>query len=94
MILQQFSPPAVLVNDRGDILYINGRTGRYLEPAAGKADWNIHVMARPGIRTRLADALRKIAHGADLEELRGLKVEDEPGPEVTLTRWMWLSVPT
>ena len=85
MILQQFSPPAVLVNDRGDILYINGRTGRYLEPAAGKADWNIHVMARPGIRTRLADALRKIAHGADLEELRGLKVEDEPGPAVDVT---------
>ena len=36
LILQRFSPPAVLVNDRGDILYITGRTGKYLEPAAGK----------------------------------------------------------
>jgi len=85
MILQQFSPPAVLVNERGDVLYINGRTGRYLEPAAGKADWNIHVMARPGIRTRLAEALREIAQGALSMELRGLKVEDNPGPAVDVT---------
>ncbi len=85
MILQQFSPPAVLVNERGDILYINGRTGRFLEPAAGKADWNIHVMARPGIRTRLAEALRDMAHGADSKDLRGLKVDDDPGPPIDIT---------
>ncbi len=36
VIQQQFAPPAVLVNAEGDILYISGRTGRYLEPAAGK----------------------------------------------------------
>jgi two-component system, chemotaxis family, CheB/CheR fusion protein len=58
LLLRQFSPPAVLVNEAGDILYINGRTGRYLEPAAGKANWNIHVMARPGLRTQFAVALR------------------------------------
>jgi two-component system CheB/CheR fusion protein len=85
MILQQFSPAAVLVNERGDVLYINGRTGRYLEPAAGKADWNIHVMARPGIRTRLAEALREIAQGGASMELRGLKVEDSQGAAVDVT---------
>jgi len=85
MILQQFSPAAVLVNERGDVLYINGRTGRYLEPAAGKADWNIHVMARPGLRTRLAEALREIAQGGASIELRGLRVEDNPGPAVDVT---------
>jgi two-component system CheB/CheR fusion protein len=36
----------VLVNDKGDILYISGRTGKYLEPAAGKANMNIFAMAR------------------------------------------------
>jgi two-component system CheB/CheR fusion protein len=43
-------PAAVLVNDKGDILYISGRTGKYLEPAAGKANWNIFAMAREGLR--------------------------------------------
>jgi len=58
-LLQQFSPPAVLVNEAGDIVYISGRTGKYLEPAAGKANWNIFAMAREGLRTELATALHQ-----------------------------------
>jgi two-component system CheB/CheR fusion protein len=84
IILQQFSPAAVLVNDRGDILYINGRTGRYLEPAAGKADWNIHVMARSGIRARLAKALRDIAQSPTPIELNGLKVDEDLDAQVNI----------
>ena len=56
VLLQEFSPAAVLVNEQGDVVYISGHTGKYLEPAAGKANWNIHVMARPAIRTQLAAA--------------------------------------
>ena len=84
IILQQFSPAAVLVNDRGDILYINGRTGRYLEPAAGKADWNIHVMARTGIRARLAKALRDIVQSPTPIELQGLKVDEDLNTQVDI----------
>jgi two-component system CheB/CheR fusion protein len=60
LLLDEFSPPAVLVNAQGDILYISGSTGRYLEPASGKANWNLHVMARPGLRAQLAAALRQV----------------------------------
>jgi two-component system CheB/CheR fusion protein len=59
IILQRFAPPSVLVNDRGDILYITGRTGKYLEPVAGKANWNIHAMAREGLRHELPGVFRK-----------------------------------
>jgi two-component system CheB/CheR fusion protein len=59
VLLQAFSPAAVLVNASGDIVYISGRTGQYLEPAAGKANWNLHVMLRPGLRTPIAMALRQ-----------------------------------
>jgi len=48
LLLQRYSPAAVLVTAKGDIVYISGRTGNYLEPAAGKANWNIFVMAREG----------------------------------------------
>jgi len=58
MILQQFSPPCVLVNDNGDIMYINGKTGNYLEPPSGKANWNIFVMLREGIRNEFPGAFR------------------------------------
>ncbi|MCC5931317.1 MAG: PAS domain-containing protein [Cyclobacteriaceae bacterium] len=50
LLLQRFSPPAVLVNTSGDILYISGRTGKYLEPAAGKANMNLFAMLREGLR--------------------------------------------
>lgn len=50
LLLQQFSPPGVLVNQNGDIIFISGRTGKYLEPAAGKANMNIFPMLREGLR--------------------------------------------
>jgi two-component system CheB/CheR fusion protein len=74
LLLQQFSPPAVLVNEHGDILYISGRTGRYLEPAAGRANWNVHVMAHEAIRTQLATALRQALREKSSVELHGLKI--------------------
>ncbi len=85
VLLQTFSPPAVLVNEAGDILYISGRTGRYLEPAAGKANWNIHVMARPGLRTQLAVALRQAFREKTAVELSGLQIEEDTPRTVNVT---------
>jgi two-component system CheB/CheR fusion protein len=59
LILRHFSPAAVLTNDKGDILYISGSTGKYLEPAAGKANWNIFVMVREGLRHGLLGAFQQ-----------------------------------
>ncbi|HEY5552557.1 MAG TPA: CheR family methyltransferase, partial [Opitutaceae bacterium] len=55
-----FAPPAVLVSDAGDILYVSGKTGRYLEPAAGKANWNILAMAHEPLRFPLTRALQEV----------------------------------
>ncbi len=85
VLLQTFSPPAVLVNEAGDILYISGRTGRYLEPAAGKANWNIHVMARPGLRTQLAVALRQAFRDKTAVELSGLNIEENSPRTLNVT---------
>ena len=76
-LLQAFSPPAVLVNDQGDVVYIHGRIGKYLEPASGKANWNIHVMARPAIRSQVAAALRQTLQDRRPIELRGLRLEED-----------------
>ena len=85
LLLQTHAPPAVLVNDAGDIVYISGRTGRYLEPAAGKANWNIHVMARPAIRAQLAVALRTALQEKSTVELRALRLDDEATAAVDIT---------
>ena len=53
MILQRYAPAAVLVGEKGDILYTSGRTGKYLEPTAGKANWNIFAMVPAGLSNKL-----------------------------------------
>jgi PAS domain-containing protein len=59
VLLQNYTPAAVLVNCDGDILYVSGRTGKYLELAAGKVNWNIFAMAREGLRYELGGAFQK-----------------------------------
>jgi two-component system, chemotaxis family, CheB/CheR fusion protein len=59
-ILQESdTPPCVIIDEKLNIVYIHGRTGKYLEPAAGRACFNILDMARPSLKTVLASAIRK-----------------------------------
>jgi two-component system CheB/CheR fusion protein len=73
-MLQRFSPASVMVNDDGDILFITGRTGKYLEPAAGKTNINIYAMARTGLSDVLPGAFRKAIQNYDPVVLRKIKL--------------------
>lgn len=75
ILLQRFAPASVFVNEKGDILYITGRTGKYLEPVAGKANWNIHAMAREGLRNELPGAFRKALKSDDPVIIRNIKID-------------------
>ena len=81
LVLQHYASPTVLVNDRGDILYLSGRAGKYLEPAAGKANWNIFAMAREGLRYELASAFQKALRQATPVTFRGLEVGTNDGKQ-------------
>lgn len=88
-LLQRFAPASVMVNEKGDILYITGKTGKYLEPVAGKANWNIHAMARPGLQTELSGAFRKAKQSLDPVILRNIKFGANGGTQfvdVTIQR--------
>jgi two-component system CheB/CheR fusion protein len=58
-LLESYVPASVLINAELDVLYIHGRTGKYLEPAPGEASLNLLRMAREGLRLELAAAVRK-----------------------------------
>jgi two-component system CheB/CheR fusion protein len=74
-LLQQYAPAGALVNERGEILYLHGRTGQYLEPAPGEAGLNILKMARQGLRPALTTALRKAAAKKEAVAHSGLRVK-------------------
>jgi two-component system CheB/CheR fusion protein len=108
LVLQNYAPPAVITNHEGDILYVSGRTGRYLEPAAGKANWNLFAMAREGLRYELAGAFKEALQKKEIVRLQGLTVGtnggkrhvavtvqriDEPGPLQGLVMIVFNDVP-
>ena len=57
VLLEAFAPPAAIIDQNGEVMYIQGR--KYLEPAPGKASMNIVAMARKGLGTELGIAIEK-----------------------------------
>lgn len=82
-LLQQLTPACALVNSQGDILYLHGRTGMYLEPTPGEAGIsNILKMAREGLRRDLTTTLHKVA--SSKERLGALNVRVKTNGHFTL----------
>ena len=79
ILLQRFVPASVLVNNKGNIVYITGKTGKYLEPVSGKANWNIHAMARDGLRQVLPGVFQKAFQSFDPVIEQNIKVETNGG---------------
>ncbi len=76
VLLQQVTPIGVLVNAQGDILYLHGRTGRFLEPAPGETGINNMLkMAREGLRHELSMALRKAVATKEVVRCPGLRIK-------------------
>ncbi|MDR3602956.1 MAG: chemotaxis protein CheB [Desulfosporosinus sp.] len=75
-LLQQIAPVGVLVNAQGDILYLHGRTGMYLELAQGEVGIdNILKMAREGLRRDLTVALSSAVRRKEIVRRTGLSVK-------------------
>ena len=91
--MQRHSPAAVLVNAQGDILYLSARTGKYLEPAVGKANLNIFAMAREGLLHELSAAFRKALKQNCEVCVRNLQVGTNGGTQVVDLTVQPLSAP-
>jgi two-component system CheB/CheR fusion protein len=75
-LLQEMAPSAALVNSRGDVLYIHGRTGSFLEPSPGEAGVsNILKMAREGLQQNLNIALHNAVSSQQSVHRPGLRVK-------------------
>jgi len=76
LLLNCFVPVSVIINEQGSIIYIHGRTGKYLEPSAGQPNMNIIEMAREGLRLPLVSSLRLAAKKGETEIISsGLRVK-------------------
>ena len=80
-LLLHHCPAAVLTNDKGDIAYISGKTGKYLEPAAGKANLNIFAMAREGLSGALHSAFAKALRQKTAVSVNSLRIGTNGGTQ-------------
>jgi two-component system CheB/CheR fusion protein len=81
LLLTVATPPSVLVERGGSVVYVHGRTGQYLELAPGQANLDLVDMARPGLGASLAALLRKI--GPDQPETTRRNIPVETNGETT-----------
>ena len=76
IVLQRYAPAAILVTHQGDILYSNGKTGQYLEPAKDKPSLNLFAMAREGLNQALNEAFHRAVRDKTTATLKNLKVAE------------------
>ena len=79
-LLKQSAVSGALVNERGDILYLHGRSGAYLElPSGATGVNNILKMAKEGLQQDLMSSLRKAVATKQSVRRPGLYIKNEEG---------------
>jgi two-component system CheB/CheR fusion protein len=93
LLLQNFAPAGVLVNENGDIIYVSGHTGKYLEPAVGKANMNIFAMLREGLRNEFPVAFRKAIMNRETVILHNVRLGTNGNAQKLDINIQWLDKP-
>lgn len=75
-LLRELAPPCALVDELGNVNYLRGRTGLFLEPSPGESPGsNLLKMAREGLRTGFSSTLRRAVNTLQPAHCEGLQVE-------------------
>ncbi len=77
-LLENHLPPCLVVDREGQVVFLYGRTGRYLEPAGGHAGpWHVVRLMREALRMPLVTAIRRAASEGSPVHLEGVRFELE-----------------
>jgi two-component system CheB/CheR fusion protein len=77
MLLAEHTPTAIVVNGNGDMLYVHGRTGKFLEQTTGEISTNIFKIARDGLRIPLTTALHHVGAHQTPYQIDGVSIRNE-----------------
>lgn len=79
---QAYAPPAVVIDPKGEILFVNGRTGKYLEPAPGFSGMNLFEMARAELNFELSGAVHRVAQSREPVVVDNVRVRTDTGQQL------------
>ena len=77
LILAKHTPPSLLLTDKGDILYISGQVGKYLQINSGEAVMNIHRMIKEELKHALGNAIYQAYEQKQVVTVNKLKFKAE-----------------
>jgi len=75
IVLKRYAPVGVIINNDMDILQFRGQTGTYLEPASGRASFNLLKMAKEGLLLELRNAIHQAKDQHEIVRKEGIQVK-------------------
>ncbi len=79
IFLDSYAPTFAVIDEKYRLLYVRGRTGKYLEIASGQPSLSILDMAREGLRTELASAVYRATSEKKSVVHEGVRVKSNGG---------------
>jgi two-component system CheB/CheR fusion protein len=77
LILSQYAPAGVLINDLLEVVQFRGRTSPYLEAAPGAPSLNVLKMARPGLLVELRSVILKARRSGKRVRAEGVSIRQD-----------------
>jgi two-component system CheB/CheR fusion protein len=84
LMVAQYAPPGVIVDDQLEVVQFRGRTGPFLEPPHGQPQANLLAMAREGLAVELGTLMEEARATGVAVRKEGVRVRQE-GRVATLT---------
>jgi len=79
LLAHRFVPASIVVNEEMEIVQFRGKTGPYLEPAAGSPTFSLSRMAREGMLVELRAAVAKARKEDTAVRKQGVRIQSNGG---------------
>ncbi len=80
-LLKAYTPPSVIIDEVGNLLYVHGDTGKFLRPAQGQMSISVIDMAREGLELDLRTAIFTARSQKRIVIAKNLQVRTDGGIE-------------
>jgi two-component system CheB/CheR fusion protein len=79
IFLDDYAPTFAVIDEKYRLVYVRGRTGKYLEIASGQPSLGIMEMAREGLRAELASTIYQATSEKKKSVREGVRVKHDGG---------------
>lgn len=86
ILLDKYTPASILVNDKGDIVYINGKLSKFLELNSGEAVMNVFRMAKEELKYVVSNAIHQAQVVKSEVKIEDVKLKEDSNTRLVTVR--------